>query len=76
MVLEVVINEFELKRVMCLLKKTLQTFNIGGTSLNTSNFQPAKFEYFLTTVEFNSNKTYFCENALPESLGNTGSVTC
>ena len=73
-ILEVVINEFESKRVMCLLKENITNFQYWRHFLNTSNFNQQSLEYFLTTVELNSNKTYFLKNVLPGELGNIWSA--
>lgn len=68
--LESAVNDFESKRIMCLLKEDFTNFKYWRFYLEQNNFDQQSLEYFLTTVQLNSNKTYSLSHILPGELGN------
>ncbi|SGZ39172.1 uncharacterized protein HGUI_01372 [Hanseniaspora guilliermondii] len=68
--LESAVNDFESKRIMCLLKENITNFKYWKYYLNYKKFDEQSLEFFLTTVEVNSNKTYLLNHVLPGELGN------
>lgn len=67
--LETAVNDFESKRIMCLLKENITNFKYWRFYLEENSFDQQSIEYFLTTVQLNSNKTYSLNHILPGELG-------
>lgn len=69
LLLEAAILQFEGKRMVCLLKENVTNFHYWRHYLTFNNFDRYSLEYFLTTVELNSNKTYSLKHVVPGELG-------
>lgn len=67
--LESAVNDFESKRILCLLKENITNFKYWRFYLKENSFDQQSLEYFLTTVQLNTNKTYYLGHILPGELG-------